>query len=84
MFFIHIELAQWLLMKAREFFAVYFLIDPSLSLPARGSAGGPYGNSLLHLLPTLILVVPLWRRKQTGSYKLWMQAVEVNKKAGRE
>lgn len=47
--FIHIELAQWLFMKAREFCAVYFLIDPSLSLPARSSAGGPHGISLLHL-----------------------------------
>lgn len=55
MVFIHMELAQWLLMKPREFCAVYFLIDPSLSLPARSSAGGPHGNSLLHLLPIPLL-----------------------------
>lgn len=52
---IHIGLAQWLLMKAREFCAVYFLIDSSLPLPARGSAGGPHSNSLLHLLPPPLL-----------------------------
>lgn len=51
MIFIHIELAQCLIMKPNDFCAVYFLIGPSWSLSARGSAESPHANSVVPFLP---------------------------------
>lgn len=55
MIFINVELAQWLLMKANDFCAVYFLTGPSLSLSARGSVEGPQSNSVLPFLLTPLM-----------------------------